>query len=363
MAEPLANDPATDEAVPPGRQSVEGEGESLLTVLLALGANVAVAVAKAVAGVLTGSAAMLSEAAHSVADCGTEVFLLTALRRSEKPADRRHPFGYGKERYFWSLLAAVSIFTAGSLFSFYQGVHTLITHQAEQENPLVGYGVLAAAAVLEGISLRQAIKQTRGEQAKDDLPLWLYLRRSDDPTVKTVLYEDSAALVGLFLAFAGLGLTQLTGSHVFDGIASILIGVLLVGVAYLLGNTNMNLLIGRQADPRLVRAIRDRLTEAPEVEVVVDLLTMLTGTDRVLVCSRIDFVDSVSTAELERACVRIDEELRHEFPDLDEIFLEPVPRTDIALQERVRARYGTAQLAGPEQLVTKPTDVIGKDHG
>ncbi len=317
-----------------------GSGEGLLTVLLALGVNLAIAIAKVVAGVLTGSAAMLSEAAHSFADCGTELFLLTALRRSEKRADRSHPFGYGKERYFWSLLAAVSIFTAGALFSLYQGIHTLIGNPEEHQGVLVGYLVLAGAAVLESISLTQAIRQVRGEKAKDDLPLLPYLRRSDDPTVKTVLYEDSAALIGLLLAFGGIGLTQLTGSPVWDGIASLLISCLLVLVAYLLGRTNMNLLIGQQADRRLVVAVRERLQDQPEVEVVVDLLTMLTGTNRVLVCARLDFVDTVTTADLERACVRIDAELRNSYPDLDEIFLEPVPRNDPELRARVAARYG-----------------------
>jgi cation diffusion facilitator family transporter len=313
-------------------------------VLLALGANFAVAVAKAVAGVITGSAAMLSEAAHSVADCGTELFLLTALRRSAKPADQSHPFGYGKERFFWSLLAAVSIFTAGAMFSIFQGVSTLTGHGEEQQDALIGYIVLGIAAVLEGISLRQAIKQVRSEQAEDRLGLRLYLRRTDDPTVKTVLYEDSAAIVGLLLAFGGLGLTQLTGSHVYDGVASLLIGLLLVVVAYVLGRTNMGLLIGRQADPRLLAAVRKRLDQQPEVEVVVDLLTMLTGTDRVLVCARLDFVDSVTSSAMELACVRIDSDLRTEFPDLDEIFLEPVPRTDPDLRARVRARYGSPRV-------------------
>lgn len=322
------------------RREQDGGGESLLTVLLALGANFGVAVAKTVAGVMTGSAGMLSEAAHSYADCGTELFLLTALRRSEKPADRSHPFGYGKERYFWSLLAAVSIFTAGSLFAIYQGVHTLTGAEEDHGNVTVAYIVLAVAAVLEGISLTQAIRQVRKEQERDRLSLLPYLRRSDDPTVKTVLYEDSAALVGLFLAFLGLFLTQVTGSSTWDGIASLLIGCLLVLVAYLLGRTNMNLLIGQQADPRLVDAVRDHLESQPEVDVVVDLLTMLTGTDRVLVCARLDFVDEFSVPDLERACVRIDTELREAYPDLDEIFLEPVPRTDQDLRDRVRARYG-----------------------
>ena len=358
VTDPVADGPATGANGEVGAQP-EQHGESLLTVLLALGANLAIAVAKVVAGVLTGSSALLSEAAHSFADCGTELLLLTALRRSAKPADARHPFGYGKERYFWSLLAAVSIFTAGALFAIYEGIHTLTGSPEEHQNVLVGYLVLAGSAVLESISLTQAIRQVRDEKAKDELPLSLYLRRSDDPTVKTVLYEDSAALVGLLLAFGGLGLTQLTGSSAWDGVASLLIGLLLVLVAYLLGRTNMNLLIGRQADPRLVYAIRDRLAAQPEVEVVVDLLTMLTGTDRVLVCARLDFVDSVVTADLERACVRIDGELRAEFSDLDEIFLEPVPRNDPDLRARVRARYGPDRLRMPEQAVAKPTDVIG----
>jgi cation diffusion facilitator family transporter len=318
----------------------QGSGESLLTVLLALGTNVLVAVAKAVAGVLTGSAALLSEAAHSVADCGTELLLLTALRRSARPADTRHPFGYGKERYFWSLLAAVAIFTAGALFSLYQGVTTLTGHPEEHQDVEVGYLVLAVAAVLESVSLARAIRQVRAEQAEHRLDLRSYLRRSDDPTVKTVLYEDSAALLGLLFAFGGLGLTQLTGSQVFDGVASLLIGLLLVLVAYWLGRTNRGLLIGRQADPRLVRAVRRRLAEQPEVDAVVDLLTMLTGTDRILVCARLDFVDTVTTAELERACVRIDADLRAAFGDLDEIFLEPVPRNDPEMRARVQARYG-----------------------
>ena len=321
-----------------------GSGESTLTVVLALGANVAVAVAKAVAGLLTGSASLLSEAAHSVADCGTELFLLAALRRSAKPADRYHPFGYGKERYFWSLLAAVSIFTAGALFSLYEGVHTLTGSPEDHKDVLVGYLVLAASAVLESISLTQAIRQVRGEQTKEQLSLFDYLRSSDDPTVKTVLYEDSAAIVGLSVAFAGLALTQLTGSPVWDGIGSLVIGLLLVVVAYLLGRSNMRLLIGHQADQRLVQAVRERLAQQPEVDVVVDLLTMLTGTDQVLVCARLDFNDEVTVGDLERACVRIDAELRTDFPDLDEIFLEPVPRSDPELRARVRARYGSPAL-------------------
>ena len=319
-------------------------GGSNLTVLLALAANIAVAVAKLGAGVLTGSAAMLSEGAHSVGDTGTEVLLLTALKRSDKPADRSHPFGYGKERFFWSLLASVSIFGAGALFSIYQGVTTIFGEAEEQQDVLIAYIVLAVAFVLEGTSLTQAIRQVRRERREQEVGLRTYLRRSDDPTVTTVLFEDSTALVGLLLAFAGLGLTQLTGSSVWDGVASLAIGLLLVVVAYGLGSANMGLLIGRQADDHLVEQIRTRLRDEPEVDAVVDLLTMLTGTDQVLVCARLDFAESATSDDIEHACVRIDESLRTEFPDLDEIFLTPVPRGDPELRARVQARYGDTQL-------------------
>jgi cation diffusion facilitator family transporter len=314
--------------------------ESALTVLVALGANLAIAVLKLVAGLITGSAAMLAEAGHSVADTFTEGFLLTALRRSSRPADRTHPFGYGKERYFWSLIAAVSIFTSGALFAFYEGFSAIFGEEREQTSPLVGYIVLAFAFVLEGTSLLRAVRQLRAEAAQEDRTVRRYLTLIDDPTVKTVFFEDSAALVGILLAFGGLAMHDLTGSALWDGLASVLIGVLLAGVAYLLGRTNLRLLIGRQADPTIVRGARELLASEPEVEAVVDLLTMVTGTDQVLLCARLDFVENLTSTDLELACVRIAGELRDRFPDLDEIFLEPVPRSDPDLRARVLARYG-----------------------
>jgi cation diffusion facilitator family transporter len=295
---------------------------------------------KMVAGLLTGSAAMLAEAAHSVADSTTQGLLLAALRQSERPADRRHPFGYGKVRFFWSLIAAVSIFVTGALFSVYEGVGTIFGGGEEQTLAWVAFLVLALSFLMEATSWIRAASQIRRERDAERQSLIEYLRSTDDPTVKTVFFEDTAALVGLLIAFAGVGLHLLTGSALWDGLASLLIGVLLGVVAYLLGRTNMRLLIGQQADRRLVWAIYAHLTAKPEVDQVVDLLTMLTGTDKVLLCARVDFANSLSTDELERACVRIDGELRREFTDLDEIFLEPVPRTDPSLRARVVNRYG-----------------------
>ena len=315
-------------------------GESTLTVLLAGGVNLAIAIMKLIAGIITGSGAMLSEAAHSVADTITEVLLLTALKRSERPADRVHPFGYGKERYFWSLLAAVSIFASGAMFALYEGVSTLLGHGEAQSTSLLSYIVLAVAFLLESTSWLQAVRQVVRESRAENRSLWTYLRLIDDPTPKTVLFEDSAALVGLLLAFGGIGLHQLTGSEVWDGIASIAIGLLLACVAYLLGRTNRGLLVGRQADPTIVRGVRDHLTAAPEIEAVVDLQTMLMGTDQVLVCTRVDFDDSLGAADLERACVRLASELTEAFHDVTEVFIEPVPRSDPELRATVLARYG-----------------------
>jgi cation diffusion facilitator family transporter len=317
----------------------EEREESTVTVVLALAANAGVAVLKLAAGLLTGSGALLSEAAHSFGDTTTEGLLITALRRSDQPADRRHPFGYGKERYFWSLLAAVAIFISGAVFSVYEGVHTII-EQPEQRLAWLNYAVLLAAAILEGASLYKGISQASGEARRQQKSLTSFLRDPDDPTVKSVVLEDSVALVGLALAGAGVGLHQLTGSATYDGAASIAIGLLLVSASFALAQTCKSLLVGRQADPRLMRAIEARLEEQPEVDDVVDMLTMLIGIDTVLLCVRIDFVNTYTAGELEQACARIDAMLREEFAELGEIFLEPMPRQDAEIRERVMNRYG-----------------------
>jgi cation diffusion facilitator family transporter len=318
----------------------EKGGESTLTVLVATGANAAVAALKLTAAIFTGSAAMFAETAHSVADTATELLLLTALRRSERQPDREHPFGYGKERFFWALIAAVSIFVSGAVFAIVEGIRTMFGESAEQTLAWVAYAVLGVSFLLEGTSWVQAVRQVLAAARAESVSPIRLLRTTDDPTVKSVFFEDSAALVGLLLALAGVGLRQLTGSAVWDGLASLLVGVLLTGVAYILGTTNKALLIGRQADQRMVLGIRDHLAGRPEVTAVVDLLTMTMGTDKVLLCARLDFEDSLSSADLERACVEIDADLHEHFADLQEVFLEPVPRTDPGMRQRVLDRYG-----------------------
>ena len=317
-----------------------GGGESTATVLVAFAANLAIAVAKGVAAVITGSAAMAAETAHSVADTVNEVFLFTALRTSTRAPDRTHPLGYGRARYFWALVAAGSIFVTGALYSAYEGVRALTEESTPIESPLVSYVVLGIAFLLEGTSLLKGLKQTRGEAREKQQSYREFLRTSDDPTATTVVFEDSAALIGLLLAGAGTALHQATGSSLWDGVASILIALLLAFIAVRLGRSNMRLLTGVQADPRMVRAMVAWFGDEPEVEAVVDLLTVQLGTDQVLLCARLDLVDSLSAGEVEQAMVRMGRDVREQFPDVAEVFLEPVPRDDPEVRERVRARYG-----------------------
>jgi cation diffusion facilitator family transporter len=324
----------------PPAEAQSGTDESTATVLVALAANVGIGILKLAAGLITGSAALLSEAAHSVGDSSTELLLLTALRRSERAADRIHPFGYGKERYFWSLIAAVTILVSGAAFSIYQGAHTIVSGHETSRLLWINYPVLAIGLVLEGISFRQATKHATRVARRGRRSVRSYLRDPDDPTVKSVFLEDSAALIGLIIAGFGVGLHQLTGSSVWDGAASLCIGVLLVLAAFLLAQTCKTLLIGRQADPRFLQTLSDWLEQQPEVTDVVDVLTMMIGTDQVLLCARVDFVDTYTAADLENACARMDAELSEQFPLLDEIFIQPVPRSDPAMRDRVLRRYG-----------------------
>lgn len=314
--------------------------ESMFTVLVALAANAGIGVAKLFAGLLTGSSALMSEAAHSAGDTCTELLLVTALRRSERPADRVHPFGYGKERYFWSLIAAVAIFVSGAAFSVWEGVRTIVGGNEPLRHAWVNYAVLLVAFVLEGSSFVRAVRHTREEADHRRRSAGSYIRDPDDPTIKSVVLEDSAALIGIVIATVGVALHQLTGNSVWDGIASLMIGGLLVVAAFLLAQTCKGLLVGKQADPRLLRAIERALEEQPEIIDVVDIVTMMVGTDRILVGARVDFADEYSSAQLEEACVRIDGLLRDRYTGLDEIFIQPVPREDPELRARVMRRYG-----------------------
>jgi cation diffusion facilitator family transporter len=298
------------------------QGESVLTVIVAGGANLAIAVAKAVAGLLSGSSAMLSEAAHSVADTTTEVLLFMALRRGAKEPDERHPFGYGKESYVWASIAALFTFVAGAGFSVTHGVSTIL-HGEDTTDFVVSYVVLAVSFVLEGISLLRAARQVRGQARRWSTTAKRFLQVTPDTTVKAVFLEDSAALVGLGLAALGLLLTQATGNSMWDGIASIGIGLLLFAVAVILARANVSLLVGQSVSERLRRRIRDELDAVPAIERIDQLLTMQLGPDDVLVAAKVDFADDARGADIETAADEAERRLKQLYPAIRYVFLDP----------------------------------------
>ena len=300
----------------------ESGGETQRTVLVAGAANIVVLLAKLVAGLLTGSSAMLAEAAHSFADTLNQVFLFTSVRQGARPADRTHPFGYGQERYFWSLLAAFGIFVAGAGFSVFEGILSL---HSQTHNYLIAYVVLGVCAVAEGTSLIRATRQLSGEARRDQTELLKHVRTSPDTTVKAALFEDTAAVIGLALAAAGLLLEQLTGSPVFDGAASIAIGVLLIVVAFRLGLDSRELLIGRAADPKLQELIRDEIEHTPGVDRLLGLQTMHVGPDSIIVAARVDLTDAARADQVENLAEDIDQRLAERLPVTAHVFVDPTP--------------------------------------
>ncbi|MGV9245642.1 cation diffusion facilitator family transporter [Streptomyces sp. NPDC003710] len=299
-----------------GGRGGNSDGRTRVTVLVALGANLGIAVAKAVGGLLAGSPALLSEAAHSVADSLNEIFLLAALHRSRRPADRRHPFGYGKERFFWSLLAAVGIFVTGGCFSFFQGLEALKGGAKESHSGYVaGLAVLVVALLSEGGSLVRALHQVHRQHATAAQGL-------RDPALRTVLAEDSTAVLGVILAIAGMALHMATGNVVWEASASLAIGVLLVYVAYRLGREARDQLIGQAADPELSDRIRALLKAQPEIDSVEALLTMQLGLDSLLVAARVDLVPGLDSEEVEEVAVRIKRSVAHTVPETHQMFLD-----------------------------------------
>ena len=310
--------------------------ESTGTVLLAGAANVSIAIAKLVGGLVSGSTAMLAEAAHSFADTLNELFLLAALKRSKKPADRQHPFGYGMERYFWSLIAAVGIFVLGAGYSIYEGIKAVLEPE-ELGTLLISYLVLAMSFVFEGASWLKAVRQLRREAKEKDRGIFEHLKITPDPTAKTVAFEDSAALIGIVLAAIGITLHHYTDQAFWDGVASILIGLLLVVVAYALGQQNKSALIGESLTPEAERSIRGIIDDSPGVDSVVELLTMRLSPEEVLVAARVDLDDEAQVNELELAADEVERRLRREHPEVRHVFLDPTDvrqgRTENGLPE------------------------------
>lgn len=309
----------------------KGGGESTLTVLVAMGANAGIAVMKLVAGVFTGSAAMFAEAAHSIADTVTEVLLLTALRRSDRKPDRTHPFGYGKERFFWSFIAAIFIFGVGATYAVYEGVVKL-SHPHPPEKVGWAYAILGASFVIELGSIGLAIYQEVNEARHEGMSFMEYLRESKDPTAKTVLFEDTAALVGIVIAAAGLYLTEHHagpgGGAYWDGVASITIGLVLAVVAFVLARSARGLLLGEAATKKTLEVIRGAIASHPNVTEVIELLTMHLAPKQILINAHVQFRDDLATGDIERTVKEVEQCIKTAEPMVDMIFIETSRRSE-----------------------------------
>src|SRR4051812_47419633 len=316
--------PTTPLSVQGGTGSPEhgSGGESTGTVILAGAANFGIALAKLAGGLISHSSAMLSEAAHSVADTITEVLLFVALKRGNKPADDRHPFGYGRETYFWAFIASMATFLVGAGFSFYQGITTIIERKPEGD-PLVSYIVLAVSFVLEGISFLKAVRQVRGAARTWGVTPAGYLSRTTDTTVKAVTFEDAAALVGLVLAALGLFLEELTGDPLWDGVAAVAIGLLLLVVAFVLARANKSLLIGQSASPRIEQELKAEIEAMDCVDGAPLLLTSVIGPGKILVAAKVDFDDTSTVADIERVADEVEKRLVARHEGVRYVFLDP----------------------------------------
>lgn len=299
----------------------EQAGETPRAVLAALGANLAVATAKFVAWFFTGSASMLAEGIHSVADTSNQALLLLGRSRSHKPATTAHPFGHGQEAYFWAFLVAIVLFALGSLFSLVEGIDKLV-HPHEVESLAWAIGVLVLAMFVESIALREAMKSARPHRQGS---WWRYIRETRSPENAVVLLEDSAAEIGLSAALIGVGLTAITGNPRFDAFGTLVIGLVLGFVAAVLATEMRSLLIGEAAHPRDVQAIRSVLDSAEPVERVVELRTMHLGPDEVLVAGRLEIDERLDVDEAAKCIEELTAAIRDAVPSAKRVYLEPEP--------------------------------------
>jgi cation diffusion facilitator family transporter len=314
----------TPEADFSATDSADASSESTLTVIVAGGANLVIAIAKAVGALISGSAAMFSEAVHSLADTVTEVLLLTAVRRGDRAPDRAHPFGHGREFYLWALLASMATFVAGAGVSILQGVQKIMNGEHEGD-PLISYIVLALAFVVEGVSLARAVRQLQASASRWQVHPRVFLRLTTDTAVKAVTFEDSAALVGLVLAGAGLAATEITGSALWDGLASILIGVLLVVVAISLARVNIKLLVGQSAPPGLERTLKHELESIPSVRSVPSLVTSVLGPERLLVAAKVEFAPDLPAEQVAQVADEAERRFVAQHPGIEHVFIDPTP--------------------------------------
>ncbi len=296
------------------------QGESNLFIFAALAANLGIAVAKFIAASISGSSSMLSEAFHSVVDSGNQVLLLYGKHRAKRPPDHQHPFGYGRELYFWSFVVAILIFAIGAGLSIYEGYRHIVEPEA-LTNPTINYIVLAVSAALEGTSWTLAVREFM--RGKGQMGWWQAVRHSKDPPNFIVLFEDSAALAGLVVAAAGVWASHYWGDPRIDGFASIGIGLILAGVAVLLARESKGLLIGERADEEVIAKVHDLIDGHPAVSSVNHVRTIHTGPAEVFAAISVDFKDDVTMGDAETLIEEIEDKLRDALPSLSSIYIRP----------------------------------------
>ena len=299
---------------------------STRTLVVALLANLGIAVSKFVAAAVTGSSAMLTEGVHSIVDCTNQLLLMWGRRASKRPPDKLHPFGYGRELYFWSFVVAVLVFALGAGVSIYEGV----LHIAEPEpavSPLIAYAVLLVAFLLEGWSTVEAYRDFNNARGK--LTWWQAIRRSKDPPAFIVLLENGAAMAGIIAAAIGLALSQLTGDPFYDGAASVVIGLILGITSCLLAYESKALLIGEAADPELVSALHDMVVGRKGVTAVGQVLTVHSAPDQITAMLSVDFDDDITARDVEALVWGIEVEAAERFPMVRRLYLRPRSPVDV----------------------------------
>ena len=297
-----------------------------VVIIAALVGNGLISITKFIAASITGSSAMLSEGIHSLVDTGNQVLLLYGMKRAARPPDEDFPFGHGKEVYFWSFIVAILIFALGGGISIYEGIQH-IRHPEPITNPMINYVVLGLAMIFEGAAWFFAFREFIRSKGR-----WGYfeaIQRAKDPTVFVVLFEDSAAMLGLMVAFVGVLTTQLTGVLIFDGIASVTIGLILLGTSIWLAYETKGLLIGESANRSVIRGIRNSLAGRENIEHVNEVLTMHMGPDFILVNISVNFKDSISAQMVEADIAEVDRSIKQKFPEIKRVFIEAEKRSNV----------------------------------
>jgi cation diffusion facilitator family transporter len=301
------------------RRAAEGEGAR--TIVIALLANIVIAIAKLIAGLVSGSTGMLAEAAHSAADSVNEVFLSIGLHRDRQPADATHPLGHGRERFLWAFMAAIASFLIGGCLSIAMAIAGLKSHHPVSGGP-AAWIVLAISFAADGTSWLQSLRQARRQAKEYGLTVWRYLRVSSDPVVRAIVVEDGAALIGLCLAAGGLLASRTLGSRVPDSVASFLIGLLLAATAFGLARPLADYLVGRSIPPPLFERLQATIREDPAIEQVLSIRAVYTGPEEVIVAAKVHPSPSLNVEQLARAMDDLDRKIRQALPLVADVFID-----------------------------------------